>query len=522
MNNLILGWKVNQDLEPIFWLELKGEVGKYDADRDLVAVPAIELACNMAIVAQSGSGKSYFLGRLIEEIVLKTKARCLILDPNADFKRINTIKSKAIWENATLNFEGSDLHVLPPEDSFQEFTQNWPVSQIRIRSAAFQEFENSTIHSLKLWWPWISIDFLTENLDAYHQAELRLIHEFVIAIAYRVWWKYWIEENRSNLGNIIEISENIYRKAIVIWQKTEPLDASSFSELIQRELDTKLNQPAWYREEITKKLKKIRDEHIAVAVEMPFETEQITIEELTEKMNFGLQGIRPFSTESIDYYFAQARMFKHFISSTPPSSTDFSRRVEVVDLSSIGSKSNKLLTVNTIVEGEWRHASNIWSKALMEAQDRDTRVPTFIVIDEAHNLIPAEPEGLAEIATRNQFRRIVAEGRKYGLFLIVVSQRPDKIDPMVLSACENVALMRFNSKDLLDKIKKSVGLENIPEEISDKTLVPGMVGRALLIGRWVNQSPTWIQVGARRTMEGGRNLRSQYWASSFSQNNANS
>lgn len=83
---LTLGWQVNATFSPKYWLEPGMRPGRQQ-DSDLVMVPAEAMAYHTAIIAQSGSGKSFFLGRLVEEILLQTKARCLILDPNADFRR---------------------------------------------------------------------------------------------------------------------------------------------------------------------------------------------------------------------------------------------------------------------------------------------------------------------------------------------------------------------------------------------------------------------------------------------------
>ena len=69
----------------------------------------------------------------------------------------------------------------------------------------------------------------------------------------------------------------------------------------------------------------------------------------------------------------------------------------------------------------------------------------LIVIDEAHNVCPAEPEDpLAALATEDAIR-IAAEGRKFGLYLLVVTQRPQKVHENVLSQCDNLVLMRMNS-----------------------------------------------------------------------------
>jgi DNA helicase HerA-like ATPase len=77
----------------------------------------------------------------------------------------------------------------------------------------------------------------------------------------------------------------------------------------------------------------------------------------------------------------------------------------------------------------------------------DTRVPIFLVLDEAHNFVPEEPRNRVE-ALRDQFRTIAAEGRKYGVFLILVSQRPDKLDYLILPECANKAIMRLDSRTI--------------------------------------------------------------------------
>ena len=41
--------------------------------------------------------------------------------------------------------------------------------------------------------------------------------------------------------------------------------------------------------------------------------------------------------------------------------------------------------------------------------------------------------------------RIAAEGRKFGLYLLVSTQRPQKVHPNVVSQCDNLVLMRLNS-----------------------------------------------------------------------------
>jgi hypothetical protein len=65
--------------------------------------------------------------------------------------------------------------------------------------------------------------------------------------------------------------------------------------------------------------------------------------------------------------------------------------------------------------------------------------PLLFVLEEAHAYLNAGNEGAASTAAR----RIVKEGRKYGLGAMIVSQRPAEIDPTILSQCGTIFAMRL-------------------------------------------------------------------------------
>jgi hypothetical protein len=70
--------------------------------------------------------------------------------------------------------------------------------------------------------------------------------------------------------------------------------------------------------------------------------------------------------------------------------------------------------------------------------------PLLFVLEEAHAYLNAGNEGAASVAAR----RIVKEGRKYGLGAMIVSQRPSEIDPTILSQCGTLFAMRLaNASD---------------------------------------------------------------------------
>jgi hypothetical protein len=75
----------------------------------------------------------------------------------------------------------------------------------------------------------------------------------------------------------------------------------------------------------------------------------------------------------------------------------------------------------------------------------------LIVIDEAHNLCVPNPFTPLETALTERISQIAAEGRKYGMWLLLSSQRPSKIHPNVISQCDNLALMKVSSsRDLAE------------------------------------------------------------------------
>lgn len=82
---------------------------------------------------------------------------------------------------------------------------------------------------------------------------------------------------------------------------------------------------------------------------------------------------------------------------------------------------------------------------LFAAMDRG--VPVLLVCEEAHRYAPAAAAGFQ--ATRRALGRIAKEGRKYGLGLGLISQRPSELDSEILSQCNTVMALRLsNERDL--------------------------------------------------------------------------
>lgn len=133
---------------------------------------------------------------------------------------------------------------------------------------------------------------------------------------------------------------------------------------------------------------------------------------------------------------------------------------------------------------------------------RESRTPTLIVVDEAHNLCVAEPRGPVQAAVTERLIQIAAEGRKYGLWLLVSTQRPSKIHPQVLTQCDNLMLMRMNSPGDLAELGAVFGFA--PEQMLRSSPFFAQ-GEALFAGGFV-PAPMFARMGARLTQEGGSDV----------------
>ena len=112
--------------------------------------------------------------------------------------------------------------------------------------------------------------------------------------------------------------------------------------------------------------------------------------------------------------------------------------------------------------------------------EKSKRHPIILLCDEAHLYIPNHTFGTGAFeSSQKYFERIAKEGRKYGVGLVVVSQRPSEVNKTVLSQCHNfVALRLTNAEDQL-VIKKL-----LPDSLGGfADLLPVLdTGEALIVG----------------------------------------
>jgi DNA helicase HerA-like ATPase len=163
-------------------------------------------------------------------------------------------------------------------------------------------------------------------------------------------------------------------------------------------------------------------------------------------------------------------------------------RCVVADVGSLDTRDEQAVAVEALLAALWRR--------------RGAREPMLIVIDEAQNVCPAIPQDrLTALATEHAVR-IAGEGRKFGLVLFAVTQRPQKVNGNVVSQCDNLVLMRMNSRSDLALLSETFSF--VPPSLF-ALASEFHQGEALVAGKLV-PSPTLGHFGPRWSAEGGADI----------------
>ena len=110
-------------------------------------------------------------------------------------------------------------------------------------------------------------------------------------------------------------------------------------------------------------------------------------------------------------------------------------------------------------------------------------LPTVIVMEEAHNFIKRYNDSSEEISTSQlcteALEKIAKEGRKFGLSLTLLSQRPSELSPTVLSQCNTFLLHRIvNDRD--QELVRRLVPDNIGGLLQELPILP--TRKAILLG----------------------------------------
>ncbi|MBU0757196.1 MAG: ATP-binding protein [Nanoarchaeota archaeon] len=135
-------------------------------------------------------------------------------------------------------------------------------------------------------------------------------------------------------------------------------------------------------------------------------------------------------------------------------------------------------------------------KDLFELRKKEKIPPFFCVLEEAHNYAPERSFG--ETRASKILRTVASEGRKFGLGLCIISQRPARVDKSVLSQCTTQIILKVTNPNDLKAITSSV--EGITSE-SENEIKNLTIGSAMITG--ITDMPLFVNIRPRKTKHGG-------------------
>jgi hypothetical protein len=109
--------------------------------------------------------------------------------------------------------------------------------------------------------------------------------------------------------------------------------------------------------------------------------------------------------------------------------------------------------------------------------------PVLLVLEEAHNFVPPKANSPAEQQSIQITKQIAQEGRKFGVGLVLISQRPSRLDETTLSQCNSYIIMKMMNPADQSFVQRVI--ETIGED--EAKMLPDLdVGEALLAGQFIN------------------------------------
>jgi len=136
--------------------------------------------------------------------------------------------------------------------------------------------------------------------------------------------------------------------------------------------------------------------------------------------------------------------------------------------------------------------------SIFHKRKQDTIDPVIVIVEEAHNYCPQKRTAISSEILKS----VASEGRKFGLGLCIVTQRPARIDKNILSQCNTQIILRVTNPNDLKAIIASV--EGLTARAANEIQrLP--VGQALVVGANV-EIPIYANIRVRKSQHGGKSI----------------
>lgn len=141
-------------------------------------------------------------------------------------------------------------------------------------------------------------------------------------------------------------------------------------------------------------------------------------------------------------------------------------------------------------------------KKLLDNENKSCETPILLVYEEAHKYVP-KSDLVKYRASKNAIERIAKEGRKYGVTLAIISQRPSEISETIFSQCNSFVVMRLTNPEDQSYVKRL-----LPDTLGNLTdTLPSLQsGEALLIGESIIM-PSLVRIDVCDTPPSSNDIR---------------
>jgi uncharacterized protein len=346
---------------------------------------------HLAIIASTGSGKSYLAGVLLEELMMPyNRAAVLIMDPHGEYSTLQQMQNLERFSEG--NYK-PQVRIIRPED-------------LRVRISSL------TIGDLR---------YLLPNLSEKMHYQLGRAHAFV---------------QRSH-GDRYTLEQLLYAVR-------QTADGARGEEGEEMEDDPTTGGLVW-------------------------------------RINSALRGNKIFND------FENLELNELF---RPGLCT-------ILQLNEVDRREQQVI-VATVLRRIYQARMDTEKKKVDRGDDNYIPFPVFCLLEEAHNYAPAN----ADAVSSEMLKTILSEGRKFGVSIGLISQRPGKLDSDVLSQCMTQCIMRITNPIDQDKIANSV--ESVGRDLL-KELPSLSKGQVIISGASVN-TPVMLKVRTRHTEHGGQDI----------------
>lgn len=150
------------------------------------------------------------------------------------------------------------------------------------------------------------------------------------------------------------------------------------------------------------------------------------------------------------------------------------KKIKVIDLSEVPSD---MLPIIIGVVTRLVYEVQFW----MTPKEKETRHPFAFVCDEAHLYMPRDTTKMKAVENKSLeiFEKIAKEGRKYGVSLVIVSQRPAELNSTIISQCNNIISLKITN----DRDKSAVATMLTDSLVGLVEILPNLdVGECIVIG----------------------------------------